>query len=104
MPNTLSMSKSSSSSTLGGSAQLSDTLPVKDEAVTGLSQPGLDDIQDDAHLNGGRQARSRRHDICPSASLELQLCYGDVAHSNINEGNAVFTEKLLLLINLQSSS
>ncbi|XGW33983.1 hypothetical protein V3C99_018043 [Haemonchus contortus] len=59
MPNIRSMSKSSSSSTLEVSAQLSDRMPAKDEAITGLSLLGPDDIQDDALLHGRDVKRVR---------------------------------------------
>ncbi|VDO85322.1 unnamed protein product [Haemonchus placei] len=79
------MSKSSSSSTLGAPAQLFDTVPVKDEAVTGLFLPGLDDIQDDAFLHGRDVKRLR--DATTSA---LSQVWSD----KVNEANAALTEKL----------
>ncbi|XGW27434.1 hypothetical protein V3C99_007773 [Haemonchus contortus] len=95
MPTTRSMSKSSSSSTLGAPAQLSDTMPVKDETVTGLSLPGLDDIQDDALLHGRDVKRLRDATTSALSQVWSDTCAtAALLTRKINEGNAALTEKL----------
>ncbi|VDO08905.1 unnamed protein product [Haemonchus placei] len=70
-------------------------MPVKDEAVSGLSLPGLDDIQDDALLHGRDVKRLRDATTSALSQVWSDTCATTALLTRkINEGNAAFTEKL----------